>query len=249
MLDSPYPRVIPDPPRPSQILYPASLALHSGRERFDVEGGSAVLIRLGAGDRITLTNAEGGQRCEMVAADATGRIDAGLLGVTGNSDAAGLKALLSGGLAGLRQGIARRGIDLERAGGVALFDSRTAAGTAETFTASRDGVVIVAAPGTAMDPGQHDTLSPIVVSLQRAVLRRLGQFALPDPLADPVLELRVKSSTAGAYVVKAGDYIQIIDHNTHADGACLPDAGPAREILRSRRPATGRSRAGYCRAA
>jgi aminomethyltransferase len=219
VLDSPYPRVTPGPPRPSQILTPASLALHSGRERFEVEGGMAVLIRLEAGDRITLTNAEGGQRCELVAADAKGRIDAGVLGLTANSDASGLKALLSDGLAGLRLGIARRGIDLGKAGGIGLFRADTAAGEAKTFTATRDGVVIVAAPGTAMHPGEQATLSPIVVTIQRAVLRRVGQFELPDPLADPVLDLRVKSATAGAYFVKAGDYIQIID----VDGRQMTD--------------------------
>ncbi len=219
MLDSPYPRVIAGPPRPSQILTPASLALHSGRERYEVEGGAAVLIRLEAGDRITLTNAEGGQRCEVVAADTKGAIDAGVLGAVANSDASGLKALLADGLAGLRLGITRRGIDLSRAGGIGLFGAETAAGAAETFTATRDGVVIVAAPGLAMHPGEQATLSPIVVTLQRAVLRRVGQFELPDPLADPVLDLRVKSSTASAYFVKAGDYIQIID----VDGRQMTD--------------------------
>jgi aminomethyltransferase len=219
VLDSPYPRVIPGPPRPSQILTPASLALHSGRERFEVEGGTAVLIRLEAGDRITLTNAEGGQRCEVVAADAKGRIDAGVLGAVANSDASGLKALLADGLAGLRLGIARRGIDLGKAGGIGLFRADTGAGEAETFTATRDGVVIVAAPGMAMHPGEQATLSPILVTIQRAILRKVGQFELPDPLADPVLDLRVKSSTAGAYFVKAGDYIQIID----VDGRQMTD--------------------------
>ena len=35
--------------------------------------------------------------------------------------------------------------------------------------------------------------------------------ALPDPLADPLQDIRVNSATAEAYVVKAGEYIQIID--------------------------------------
>ena len=219
MFNSTYPLVNPGPPRPSQILSPASLALHSGRERFEVDGGNAVLIRLGAGDKITVTNAEGGQRCEMVAADAQGRIDAGIVGAQANSDAAGLKALLAGGLARLRLGVSKRGIDLGQAGGVALFDETSAAGTAEIFTATRDGVVIVAAPGSAMHPGEQTTATPIVVNLQRAVLRRLGQFELPDALADPLLELRVQSSTARAYFAKAGDYIQIID----VDGRQMTD--------------------------
>ena len=39
----------------------------------------------------------------------------------------------------------------------------------------------------------------------------VAQHDLPDPLADPVLDLRVKSATAESYFVKAGDYIQILD--------------------------------------
>ena len=215
MLDTTYPRVIPGPPRPSQIIVPASLALHSGRERFEVAGAGAALIKVSAGDRITVTNAEGGQRCELVAADTKGRIDAGILGVAASSDASGLKALLSGdtgsGLGGLRLGIERRGIDLGQAGAVALFDGQTPAGVEESFVATRDGVVIIAAPGAAMDPGAQDTATPLVVVVQRSALVQVEQFDLADPLADPVLDLRVKSATAQAYFVKAGDYIQIID--------------------------------------
>ena len=196
MLDSPYPCVTPGPPRPSQIITPSSLALHSGRERFEVPGAGAALIKVSAGDRVTVTNAEGGQRCELVAADTKGRIDAGILGGVANSDAAGLKALLAAGkgsgLGGLRLGMERRGIDLAKAGAVALFDGQTPAGVAESFTIARDGVVIIAAPGAAMDPGGQDTATPLVVVVQRSVLVQVARHDLADPLADPVLDLRVK---------------------------------------------------------
>ena len=215
MLDSPYPRVIPGPPRPSQIITPSSVALHSGRERFEVQGAGAALIRVAAGDKITVTNAEGGQPCELVAADGKGRIDAGLLGASANSDAAGLKALLASGtgsgMGGLRLGLERRGIDLGKAGAVALFDGQTPAGVEESFVVTRDGVVIIAAPGIAMDPGAHDTATPLIVVVQRSALVKVELHDLADPLADPVLDLRVKSATAQAYFVKAGDYVQIID--------------------------------------
>ena len=215
MLDSQYPRVIPGPPRPSQIIVPASLALHPGRERFEVAGAGAALIRVAAGDQITVTNAEGGQCCEVVAADAKGRIDAGVIGCVANSDAAGLKALLTAGvgsgLGGLRLGIERRAIDLAKAGALAFFDTETIAGAQTSFTATEGGVVIIAAPGAAMNPGRHNTATPLVVVVQRSVLVQMPRHDLADPLADPVLDLRVKSATAQAYFVKAGDYIQIID--------------------------------------
>ena len=212
MLDSPYPRVTPGPPRPSRILVPEALTRHSGRERHEVPGEGAVLVALSAGDRVTVLNAEGGQICELLAADSAGRVDAGLLGVAANSDARGLKALLASvGMDRLRRGMARRGIDLARAGAVTLFGGDTPAGTSESFTAQRDGVLIVAAPGAAMDPGGPATVTPLVLTIERAAPRQVGRFALPEPLADPVLDLRIASATAGAYLVKAGDYIQILD--------------------------------------
>lgn len=216
MLDL-YPKVIPGPPRPSRILTAASSLPQSGRERYEVAGNGAILIRIGAGDRLTIGNPEGGQRVELVAADDQGRIDAGILGVAANSDAGGLKALLSAGprlgsgMGGLRLGLERRGIDLAKAGAVTLFAADTPAGTEQVFTATRDGVLIVAAPGGAMAPDGQETATPITLLVQRSSLLTVRQFDLPDPLADPVLDLRVKSATAKAYFVKAGDYIQIID--------------------------------------
>lgn len=227
MLDVAYPRVRPGPPRPSRILMPTSMAAHSGLERHEVPGCGAVLIAVAAGDRVTVVNTEGGQRAELVAADDTGRIDAGLVGAVADCDAAGLKSLLSGGaamgsglgrlylgrlhLGGLRLGLQRRGIDLASAGAIALFEETTPAGAEQSFTVARAGVVIVAAPGTPMAPDSQQTATPIGVHIQRATRRLVGQFDLPDPLADPVLDLRVKSATAEAYFVKAGDYIQVID--------------------------------------
>ncbi|NGQ90977.1 DUF1989 domain-containing protein [Rhodobacter sp. HX-7-19] len=216
MLDL-YPKVIPGPPRPSRILTPSSAMPHSGKERYEVPGNGAILIRVGTGDRVSIVNPEGGQRVELVAADEGGRIDAGLLGVQANSDASGLKALLAAGprlgsgMGGLRLGLERRGIDLAKGGAVALFGAETAAGSEEAFTITRDGVLVIAAPGGDMTPDGQETATPILVLVQRSALLSVKQFDLPDPLADPVLDLRVKSATARAYFVKAGDYIQIID--------------------------------------
>jgi len=215
MLDTAYPRVIPGPPRPSRILTPGAMAPNTGRETYQVQGSGAILIAIATGDRVTIANTEGGQCAELVTADETGRIDAGILGTNPNSDAGGLKALLAGdtgsGLGGLRLGLQRRQIDLSHSGAIALFDRTTPSGVSETFTVTRAGVLIIAAPGIPMAPDAQDTTTPIGVTVQRATLLHPKSFALPDPLADPVLDLRVKSATAQAYFVKAGDYIQVID--------------------------------------
>ncbi len=214
MLDTIYPSVIAGPPRPSRIITQGSLSRHLGHERHAVPGGGAVLVQLRAGDRLTLVNDEGWQVCELVAAASDGRIDAAILGQAASWGAEGLKAMLAGGdasLQRLRKGLAVRGIDLAQAGGLRLFGPGSPAGTRADLTALDDGWLVVAAPGLPMAPDAQDTATPITLHLQRAVPRAVGQHDLPDPLADPVLDLRVHSATAQSYFVKAGDYIQILD--------------------------------------
>ena len=206
-----YPAVM-GPPKPSLILRPG--ALPPGSERYHVPGSGAVLVDIEPGDRVTIQNAEGGQPCELVAFEPGGRIDPAILGTRGNSDASGLKALLVNGdesLAKFRMGLTRRQVDLGRAEAVRLFDSFTPAGAEESFTVTRTGTLVVAAPGEAMEAGEQDTSTPLVVLIKRSTIRAVGKADLPDPLADLVLDLRVKSRTAEAYFVKAGDFIQIID--------------------------------------
>ena len=215
MLDTAIPRVTPGPPRPSRILTPRDLAGHRGRERQTIPGGGVWLLQLAQGDQITLTNDEGGQPAELIAAHENGRIDAGLLAQAPNSDASGLKAMLAHahapGLARLRAGLVKRGIDLSRAGALRLWDSETPARATQSFTATAPGWLIVAAPGLPMAPDAQDTATPITVEITRASPHAVGKFDLPDPLADPILDLRVRNATAESYHVKAGDYIQILD--------------------------------------
>lgn len=215
MLDSPYPKVLPGPPRPSRILTPRDLQRHPGHERFTVPGAGAILLRLHPGDRLTLQNDEGGQPVELVAAAENGRIDAAILGQVPNSDAAGLKSLLAAtGDASLRRlalGLKARGIDLAQAGAVRLFGPETPARTRVEFAALDEGWLVVATPGLPMAPEAQDTATPVTIEIARARPGMIARHDLPDPLADPVLDLRVKSATAESYFVKAGDYIQILD--------------------------------------
>jgi len=209
-----YPPVRTGPPSPSGLILPRGLTMPRNAERYVVEGAGAMLVHIDAGDRITIRNDEGGQPCEIVAAAADGRIDAGLIGQRANSDAAGLKSLLAEGddsLRRLRTGLLRRNIDLTGAGAVRMFGGDTPAGSEESLTATGAGFIVIAAPGAPMDAERQDTSTPLTVTIHRTKERVRGQTDLPDPLADPVLDLRVRSATAEAYFVKAGDYIQILD--------------------------------------
>ncbi|MCZ4354407.1 DUF1989 domain-containing protein [Roseovarius aestuarii] len=214
MFDEIYAKVQPGPPKPSKIIQPQIFSLPKGVERYVIEGGGAVLIPVETGDKFSVINDEGGQPCEIVAADSSGTIDVGVIGANANSDAGGLKALLTGpvrSLHGLRLGLEARGLDLARAEALRFFDNHTPAKTEESFTVQRDGVLVISAPGGAMDFEQQNTVTPLTVMVTRAVIKSHVKFELPDPLAEPLQSIRVQNATAEAYFVKAGDYIQIID--------------------------------------
>jgi len=209
-----HPAVLSGPPRASRIIEPIGLRALPGTERYVVEGAGAILILVEPGDRVRIVNDEGGQPCEIVATEASGRVDSGMLGQSSSADAAGLKALLTTGdasLARLRKGIAQRGIDLAQQGAIRLFGPATKAGADETLTVTRAGSLIIAAPGGGMAPEAQDTATQLTVHVTRAKLKSAARFELPEVLAEPILDLRVKSATAEAYFVKAGDYLQIID--------------------------------------
>lgn len=204
----------PGPPAPSRARRPLAYRTGPAEERHTVPGRGALVLEIRAGDRIEVTNDEGGQRAELLAAHPDGRVDCGLLGWAGDCAVDGLRDLLASGepsLARLRRALERRGIDLSAARAIGLFGAGSRAGEAVGFTAQGEGVVIVAAPGPAMDSERQDTATPLTVKITRATPRTAGRFALPDPLADPLLDLRVKSATAEAYVVKAGEFLQILD--------------------------------------
>jgi aminomethyltransferase len=214
MFDDPYLKVRPGPPRPSKIIQPLVFSMPPGTERYVIQGAGAVLVAVEAGDKVSVINDEGGQPCEILCVDTHGTPDAVILGFTANCEMDGLKALLASAdrsLHGLRMGLDARGISLGTARGLRFFDAKTPAKTSEEFRAQRDGTLIIAAPGGAMDIEAQDTATPMTVMITRAVIKSHVKFELPTPLADPLQDIRVHTQTAEAYFVKAGDYIQIID--------------------------------------
>ena len=177
-------------------------------------GGGAIAVPIHAGDRVRVVDVEGMQLCEMVAADAMGAIDASIIGARGDSDAGGLKRVLSGNsesALSVRAGIERRGVDLAAARAVTLFGGESRPGDTSEFTVSRDGVLIVGAPGGAMAADSQATATPLRLHIWRSHLRPLNETILPEPLAEPLQDIRINSATARAYFVRAGEYIQIID--------------------------------------
>jgi aminomethyltransferase len=178
------------PPRPSTILRPGLRSLPFGTERYVVRGGGSLTVRIAAGDRLKLVDIEGLQPAELLATGPDGRPDTGILGVPGG------KPMLC------------------------VFGTGPAGETCE-FTVQRDGLLKVSAPGGAMDFVRQNTATDLLLFIVRAnpVQYKSGMTPLPDPLRDPLQDIRVRAATARAFTVKAGEYIQIID----VDGRQMTD--------------------------
>ncbi len=202
-------------PRASLILRPGIRVLGADTERYPVPGGGSVTVPVSAGDKVTLTDIEGLQPCELVFAFSDGRIDTAGLGTRSNGPADGLKSILQQdheSAVRTRSALKRRGIDLSQAPAIHLFGGESRPGEKARFTVMADGLLIVAAPTSPMAPDSQETATPLELLVIRAKpMNGKTAIHLPEPLADPLQDIRIKAATASAYVVKAGEYIQVID--------------------------------------
>jgi aminomethyltransferase len=105
--------------------------------------------------------------------------------------------------AATRRRLERSGVDLASARAVRVFGAGSPAGSTAEFVATRDGTLVVAAPGPVMDFDRQDTATPVELLIRRATPRSAGEEPLlPEPLADPLIDLRVRRMTAQAYLVQ-----------------------------------------------
>jgi aminomethyltransferase len=211
---SPYPHSV-RAARPSRIISAGRIAMARNTERYEIPGRGASLIAMREGDQISLTNIEGMQAVELIALDPSGTPCPSMFDNLPHGKPVGLMDLLTSSfdnsLTRFAQTLKHRDIRLDECLALRLFGNQSAAGDSATFIAHLDGYVIIATPAAIMDIGAHNTASPVAVEITRAHHQDQYSFALPDPLADPGIDLRVHSSTAEAYEIKAGDYIQILD--------------------------------------
>ncbi|MBB4193876.1 aminomethyltransferase [Rhizobium aethiopicum] len=199
---------------PSLVRYPGIPALPEGTERYRAKGGGSVVVRVEAGDRVSVIDSEGGQICELSFLDEKGRFQAAGLGTAFSNSAEGLKAILQAedeSAVRTRAALQRRGADLAGAGALHIFGAGSTPGSQAEFTIAMKGLLIVAAPAGAMSPEAQDTATPIEIRIKRSLLIRDYAAALPEPAADPIEDIRIRAASAAAYFVRAGEFIQIID--------------------------------------
>ncbi|MEK0083257.1 DUF1989 domain-containing protein [Benzoatithermus flavus] len=207
------PTAIVSPRRP-RVLTPGLTALDPGVERYVVRGGGVHAVALEAGDAVELVDLHGGQSCELVlfAPDGSDALEA--LGLRAAGPAGGIQAILAGegeDVQRVRAGLARRGLDFGRVGSARLFGPETAPGEEVGLRASEAGYLVVAAPGAPMSPWEQSPPTDLLLFIRRARPPQPGEVRLPEPLAEPRLDLHIAPASVEPYVVRAGEYIQIID--------------------------------------
>ncbi len=201
-------------PPASRILRRGAKNAHIGIERYIVRGGGATLVQVFVGDRFTLRDMEGGQICEVAFCDIQSRFDCSAFGAKPDGKLEGFKTLMvqaNDSANRILKKLRVLNIDLAKAQSCTVFGSTGFAGDSAAFEMWRDGILIVTAPAHAMNPAEQNTATDIELLITRKNPRRKYEEALPEALADPLHDIRIKAATASAYLVKAGEFIQVID--------------------------------------
>ena len=198
-----------------RVLMPGINALPENTERYVVKGGGSLVLLLNHGDELEVINPEGLQIGEICVFDQNGNSDMGWIGAIADGTAEGLKQVLSQDRETDRHlinALKSRNTSIDNAGSTTLFNKNSPAGDSVSYTANESLCCLIAAPGRPMLVDQQNTLTDLIVYVHRQKDEsEESVITLPDPLADPVQDTRIKARTAQAFEVKAGQFIQIID--------------------------------------
>jgi aminomethyltransferase len=200
---------------PTRILEPGLNALPPDTERYTVVAGGITAVELYAGDEIQVVNPEGRQIGEITVFDQQGKSDMQCIGTVANGKAEGFKNILRGSDASaikLERTLRYRNISLESAQSTRIFSEQSPAGDSVKYTANENLTCVITTVGEPMMVDQQDTITDLTIFIYRNPATEEERIIrLPDPLADPLQDVRIEARTAFVYEVKAGQYIQIMD--------------------------------------
>jgi aminomethyltransferase len=197
-----------------KVIVPGSAALEPSVERYVLKGGGTAAFEIDAGDRIELAALEGGQPVELVAFGKQGKSDLAAFGLKGGSAPAGIQRALEADTedaARVRFGLYRRGYDLGRAKAARVLTPDAGPGELASLEAQHSVFVVLGAPAEPMVVWEQTPPSDVLIFVRRANPRVLAVAPLPDPIAEPRLDIRINVASAESFEVYEGEYIQIID--------------------------------------
>jgi aminomethyltransferase len=193
------------------IKNPGLRTLPPGVERYFVPGGGISVIEINSEDKIEIINDEGKQICEVTVFNSKGKSDLSILSLKENSKGEFTKTAISKDKKILDL-FKRKNINISRSQSSNLFNQDCPMGEKITLQSKDKSIVMLAAPGEAMNVHNQNPPTDLTVFLNKSEFEvSEEQFILPDPLGNPKFEKLINRRTVETYEVKAGDYIQIID--------------------------------------
>lgn len=205
--------MLTSPKRPKLVL-PGQLLLEPGEERYVLKAGGTVGLELEAGDLVEIGSLEGGQIVEAVAFGADGKGALGSLGLKGRLRPSGIEHALSEDredAARVRFGLFRRGLDIGRVKATHLLGPDAGPRETVSFAVERNVFAVFGAPAEPMLVWEQTPPSDVLIFIRRANPRPVNVAPLPDPIAEPRLDIRVNVASAEKFEVYEGEFIQIID--------------------------------------
>ena len=179
-------------------------------ETYQILGGEAISIDLKSGDSVEIVDVEGDQQCSVLAFDSKKlsvlstlnwntkpKNNASEINTDDCSDM--LKAILE-----------HNRIDTKKLNGTELFSPSNPADSRQSFDIKNDALCVFDAKGGPMIVDKQNSPTEILINVSRSNPSSPSE-RLPEPLAKASKEIRISNSSAVAYKVKAGEYIQIID--------------------------------------
>ncbi len=205
--------VLTSPARP-KLFVPGQSSLEPGVERYVLKGGGTAVFELDKGDRVEISPLEGGQSVEIAAFAPGGKSDLGALGLKGRGKPEGIQRALeadSEDAQRVRFGLFRRGLDIGRVKAASVLGPDCVPGDVVALHVERPVLAVFGAPAEPMVVWEQTPATDILVFIRRANPRLLNEAKLPDPIAEPRLDIRINIASAESFEVREGEYIQIID--------------------------------------
>ncbi|MDC0238940.1 aminomethyltransferase family protein [Candidatus Thioglobus sp.] len=179
-------------------------------ETYQILGGEAVSIDLQSGDSVEVIDVEGDQQCSILAFDSKGSSVMDALDWSSQPSNNSSKMALDDCSDMLKAILGHKKIKTNNLTGAELFSTSSPADSRQSFRIDKDTLCVFDAKGGPMIVDEHDAPTEILINVSRANPTKPSE-RLPEPLAKNAQEIRVNKSTAVAYKVKAGEYIQVID--------------------------------------
>ena len=182
-------------------------------ETYRIFGGDAVSVHVWRGDHVEIIDVEGDQLCAVFVFDAKGAAELDILTWQDQSAISRSAVVHKDCPAKLQEQLSHHKIVDEPLLSADIFAERAAAKARQLFEVNQDGLCVFSAHGSRMLVSEQNAPTEILINVSRIAPKMPSD--LPSPLATPLRDIRIEKATARSYVVKKGEYIQIIDVKGH----------------------------------